>query len=73
MARVPERADDVAKGCERELVQFFTPIIISCIATPPLAKGHGLGAGISIGAAFAVFTRLWVWTLPETRGTEIKA
>ncbi len=54
-------------------VQFFTPVIITWITTLPIAAGHGLGAGISIGAFFAVFTGLWVWTLPETRGTEIKA
>jgi hypothetical protein len=47
-------------------VQFFTPLAISVVATR-----YGLGGGISLAALFAVFTGLWVWTLPETRGTRI--
>jgi MFS family permease len=47
-------------------VQFFTPLAISWVAAR-----HGLGGGISLAAFFAVFTGLWVWTLPETRGTRI--
>jgi hypothetical protein len=35
--------------------------------------GSDLGLGISIGAFFALFTGLWIWTLPETRGTQILA
>jgi MFS family permease len=52
--------------------QFVTPLVITWIASLGLAGGTtGLGAGISLGAFFAVFTGLWVWTLPETKGTEI--
>ncbi len=53
-------------------VQFFTPLIITWVSAQAWAASSGLGAGISIGAFFAVFTGLWVWTLPETRGTVIK-
>jgi MFS family permease len=49
-------------------VQFFTPLIITTVAAR-----HGLGGGISLAAFFAVFTGIWVWTLPETRGTRIIA
>lgn len=48
--------------------QFFTPIIITWVA-----GRWGLGGGISLGAFFAIFTGLWVWTLPETRGIRITA
>jgi MFS family permease len=51
--------------------QFFTPLLITWAAALGLGGDGGLGAGISIGALFAVFTGLWVWTLPETRGTRI--
>jgi MFS family permease len=70
----PTRIRSSAMGTAFNLsrgVQFFTPLIITWITTLPLARGHGLGAGISVGAFFAVFTGLWVWLLPETRGTEI--
>jgi MFS family permease len=55
-------------------IQFFTPLMITWVAsrTARGAEG-GLGVGISIGALFALFTGLWVWTLPETRGTKILA
>jgi hypothetical protein len=53
-------------------VQFFTPLIITWVASSGSAEG-GLGLGISIGAFFALFAGLWVWTLPETRGTRILA
>ena len=49
-------------------VQFFTPLIITTVAAR-----YGLGGGISLAAFFAVFTGIWVWTLPETRGTRIVA
>lgn len=71
----PTRIRSSAMGTAFNLsrgVQFFTPLIITWVTTLPLAAGHGLGAGISIGAFFAVFTGLWVWTLPETKGTVIK-
>jgi MFS family permease len=50
-------------------VQFVTPLIITWIAAS--TPSRGLGLGISIGAFFAIATGLWVWTLPETRGTVI--
>ena len=53
--------------------QFFTPLLITWAAALGLGGDGGLGAGISIGALFAVFTGLWVWTLPETKGTRIGA
>jgi MFS family permease len=71
----PTRIRSSAMGTAFNLsrgAQFFTPLIITWITTLPIARQHGLGAGISIGAFFAVFTGLWVWTLPETRGTEIR-
>lgn len=70
----PTRIRNSAMGVAFNLsrgAQFFTPVIITWVTTLPLAQGHGLGAGISIGAFFALFTGLWVWTLPETKGTEI--
>jgi hypothetical protein len=55
-------------------IQFFTPLIITWAAAAAHAgTAEGLGIGISIGAFFAIFTGLWVWTLPETRGTRILA
>lgn len=71
----PTRIRSSAMGTAFNLsrgAQFFTPLIITWIATLPIARSHGLGAGISVGAFFAIFTGLWVWLLPETRGTEIK-
>jgi MFS family permease len=55
-------------------VQFVTPLVITWVAASSSAgPERGLGLGISIGAFFAVATGLWVWTLPETRGTRITA
>jgi len=55
-------------------VQFVTPLVITWVAASSSAGAErGLGRGISIGAFFAVATGLWVWTLPETRGTRITA
>ncbi len=51
--------------------QFFTPLVITWVSSQAWAASSGLGAGISLGAFFAVFTGLWVWTLPETKGTVI--
>lgn len=59
-------AFNIARG-----IQFFTPLVITWIAAAPGMKAHDLGAGISLGAFFALFTGLWVWVLPETRGTRI--
>jgi MFS family permease len=47
-------------------VQFFTPLVIT-----EVALRYGLGGGISLAAFFALFTGVWVWTLPETRGRQI--
>jgi len=71
----PTRIRSSAMGTAFNLsrgVQFFTPLIITWVSAQAWAASSGLGAGISIGAFFAVFTGLWVWTLPETRGTVIK-
>ena len=65
----PTKVRNTAMGTAFNLargVQFFTPLIITQVATR-----YGLGGGISLAAFFAVFTGLWVWTLPETRGTRI--
>lgn len=70
----PTRIRSSAMGTAFNLsrgVQFFTPLIITWVSAQAWAASSGLGAGISIGAFFAVFTGLWVWTLPETRGTVI--
>ena len=67
----PTKVRNTAMGTAFNLargVQFFTPLIITQVATR-----YGLGGGISLAALFAVFTGLWVWTLPETRGTKIVA
>jgi MFS family permease len=62
-------AYNVARG-----IQFVTPLIITWIAaTSSAGPVAGLGRGISIGAFFAIATGLWVWMLPETRGTRITA
>ena len=71
----PTRIRNTAMGTAFNLargVQFFTPAIITGIAAHGVAGAHGgLGLGISLGAVFALFTGIWVWTLPETRGTRI--
>jgi MFS family permease len=67
----PTRVRNTAMGTAFNLargVQFFTPLIITTVAAR-----YGLGGGISLAAFFAVFTGIWVWTLPETRGTPIDA
>jgi MFS family permease len=67
----PTRVRNTAMGTAFNLargVQFFTPLIITTVAFR-----YGLGGGISLAAFFAVFTGIWVWTLPETRGTPIDA
>lgn len=52
-------------------IQFVTPLVITWVAAS--SGAGGLGRGISIGALFAIATGIWVWTLPETRGTRILA
>ncbi len=73
----PTRIRNTAMGTAFNLArgaQFFTPLIITAVASGAwFGKVGGLGMGISIGAFFALFTGLWVWTLPETRGTRILA
>lgn len=73
----PTRIRNTAMGTAFNLargVQFFTPLIITAVASGAwFGKAGGLGMGISIGAFFALFTGVWVWTLPETRGTRILA
>lgn len=56
-------AFNIARG-----LQFFTPVTIAMVA-----EKHGLGAGISFAAIFAVLTGLWVWTFPETKGRKLDA
>lgn len=73
----PTRIRNTAMGAAFNLargVQFFTPLVITWVASlPSLDPARSLGVGISIGAFFALLTGLWVWTLPETRGTRILA
>lgn len=74
----PTRIRNTAMGSAFNLargVQFFTPLVITWVAALAMTHGAatGLGAGISIGAFFALFTGIWVWLLPETRGTRITA
>jgi len=73
----PTRIRSTAMGAAFNLargVQFFTPLVITWVATRPwLDPERALGVGISIGAFFALLTGVWVWTLPETRGTRILA
>lgn len=73
----PTRIRNTAMGTAFNLargIQFFTPLIITWVASSAwIGPERSLGAGISIGAFFALFTGFWVWTLPETRGTKILA
>jgi MFS family permease len=65
----PTRVRNTAMGTAFNLargVQFFTPLIITTVATR-----YGLGGGISLAGFFALITGAWVWTLPETRGRKI--
>ena len=65
----PTRVRNTAMGAAFNLargVQFFTPLVITTVAAR-----YGLGGGISLAGFFALITGLWVWTLPETRGTTI--
>jgi MFS family permease len=65
----PTRVRNTAMGTAFNLargVQFFTPLVITVVATR-----YGLGGGISLAGVFALITGLWVWTLPETRGRRI--
>ncbi len=67
----PTRVRNTAMGAAFNLargVQFFTPLVIT-----EVALRYGLGGGISLAAFFALFTGVWVWTMPETRGRAIVA
>jgi hypothetical protein len=67
----PTKVRNTAMGSAFNLargVQFLTPLVITFVAA-----SYGLGGGISLAAFFAIFTGLWVWMLPETRGTQITA
>ena len=66
----PTKVRNTAMGTAFNLargVQFFTPLVITQVATH-----YGLAGGISLAAFFAVFTGAWVWLLPETRGTVVR-
>jgi MFS family permease len=73
----PTRIRSTAMGTAFNLargVQFFTPLVITWVSSLAwLGTDRNLGVGISFGAFFALLTGLWVWTLPETRGTRILA
>ena len=47
-------------------VQFFTPLMITLVASY-----YDLSYGIAIAAIFAILVGIWIWTLPETKGTVI--
>ena len=47
-------------------VQFITPLMITLVASY-----YDLSYGIAIAAIFAILVGLWIWTLPETKGTVI--
>jgi len=50
-------------------VQFFTPLVITRVAQ----MGYGLSGGISLACLFSLLAGLWIWTLPETLGRDLKA
>jgi MFS family permease len=67
----PTRVRNTAMGAAFNLargVQFFTPLVITRVATR-----YGLAGGISLAALFAILGAAWVWLLPETRGTVVTA
>jgi MFS family permease len=47
--------------------QFVAPLLIAW-----LEPRHGLAAGIGLAAVFSVAAAGWVWTLPETKGSELE-
>ncbi len=66
----PTKIRNTAMGTAFNLargVQFFTPVLITWIG-----KYYGLGAGISLGAFFALSAGAWVWTFPETKGRALE-
>jgi MFS family permease len=54
-------AYNIARG-----VQLAAPVAVAL-----LARLWGLGGGMFLAAIFSVGTAAWVWTLPETKGTEL--
>ena len=66
----PTHVRNTAMGAAFNLArgaQFFTPLVITAVASR-----HGLAGGISLAAVFAIASGLWVWLLPETRGTVVR-
>jgi MFS family permease len=66
----PTQVRNTAMGAAFNLArgaQFFTPLVITAVASR-----HGLAGGISLAAVFAIASGLWVWLLPETRGTVVR-
>ena len=49
-------------------VQFFTPLIITRVAQ----AGYGISGGISLACFFSIAAGIWIWTLPETLGRNLK-
>ena len=49
-------------------VQFVTPLVITWVAD----AGYGLSGGISLAGLFSLLAGIWIWTLPETRGRDLK-
>jgi MFS family permease len=47
-------------------IQFLTPVTITLVATY-----FDLSYGIAIAAIFAILVGIWIWVLPETKGTVI--
>jgi hypothetical protein len=47
-------------------VQFLAPVLIAVVATRV-----GFGAGIALGAPFALLAGASIWLLPETRGVRL--
>jgi len=50
-------------------VQFFTPMIITRVD----AAGYGLSGGIALASLFSLLAGVWIWTLPETLGRDLKS
>ncbi len=49
-------------------VQFLAPVVIAAVA-----PRWGMAGGIALAAAVALLAAAWIWTLPETRGKEIRS
>jgi MFS family permease len=67
----PTAVRNAAMGAALNLargVQFFTPLIITWVAQ----AGYGLSGGISLACLFSLLAGLWIWTLPETLGRDLK-